>query len=109
MIAYLFSEIIIKNQNKDVQESTPKGSLFRVFLAFILACLAIPLLALIWGARVVDIQDVWLSLRDGVVLGDTRISFSDFLTFVLLFSHWLYFNSIIAICTKTFCTTKYKN
>mgnify|MGYP002700165113 FL=1 len=86
MIAYLFSEIIIKNQNKDVQESTPKGSLFRVFLAFILACCAIPLLALIWGARVVDIQDVWLSLKDGVVLGDTRVSISDFITFIIIFS-----------------------
>ena len=84
MIAYLFSEIIIKNQNKDVQESTPKGSLFRVFLAFILACCAIPLLALIWGARVVDIQDVWLSLKDGVVLGDTRVSISDFITFIII-------------------------
>ena len=84
LIAFLFSEIIIKNKN--IQESTPKGSLFNVFLAFILACCAIPLLALIWGARVVDIQDVWLSLKDGVVLGDTRVSISDFLTFVIIFS-----------------------
>ena len=33
LIAFLFSEIIIKNKN--IQESTPKGSLFNVFLAFI--------------------------------------------------------------------------
>jgi small-conductance mechanosensitive channel len=86
IISFLFSEIIIKNQNKNIQESSSKGSLFNVFLAFILACCAIPLLALIWGARVVDIQDVWLSLKDGVVLGDTRISISDFITFVIIFS-----------------------
>ncbi len=86
LISFLFSEIIIKKQNKNIQESTSKGSLFNVFLAFILACCAIPLLALIWGARVVDIQDVWLSLKDGVVLGDTRISISDFITFVIIFS-----------------------
>jgi len=86
LISFLFSEIIIKNQNKNIQESSSKGSLFNVFLAFILACCAIPLLALIWGARVVDIQDVWLSLKDGVVLGDTRISISDFITFVIIFS-----------------------
>jgi len=85
LIAFLFSEIIIRNQNKNIQESTSKGSLFNVFLAFILACCAIPLLALIWGARVVDIQDVWLSLKDGIVLGDTRISISDFVTFVIIF------------------------
>jgi len=86
LIAYLSSEVIIKSQNKNNQDKASKGSLFRVFLAFILACLAIPLLALIWGARVVDIQDVWLSLKDGVVLGDTRISISDFITFVIIFS-----------------------
>ena len=86
LISFLFSEIIIKNQNKNIQESSSKGSLFNVFLAFILACCAIPLLALIWGARVVDIQDVWLSLKDGIVLGDTRISISDFITFVIIFS-----------------------
>ena len=86
LISFLFSEIIIKNQNKNIQESSSKGSLFNVFLAFILACCAIPILALIWGARVVDIQDVWLSLKDGVVLGDTRISISDFITFVIIFS-----------------------
>lgn len=85
LISFLFSEVIIKNQNKNIQESTSKGSLFNVFLAFILACCAIPLLALIWGARVVDIQDVWLSLKDGIVLGDTRISISDFITFVIIF------------------------
>ena len=86
LIAYLSSEVIIKSQNKNNQDKSSKGGLFRVFLAFILACLAIPLLALIWGARVVDIQDVWLSLKDGVVLGDTRISISDFITFVIIFS-----------------------
>ena len=86
LIAYLSSEVIIKSQNKNNQDKASKGGLFRVFLAFILACLAIPLLALIWGARVVDIQDVWLSLKDGVVLGDTRISISDFITFVIIFS-----------------------
>ena len=86
LIAYLSSEVIIKSQNKNNQDKASKGGLFRVFLAFILACFAIPLLALIWGARVVDIQDVWLSLKDGVVLGDTRISISDFITFVIIFS-----------------------
>ena len=86
LIAYLSSEVIIKSQNKNNQDKASKGGLFQVFLAFILACLAIPLLALIWGARVVDIQDVWLSLKDGVVLGDTRISISDFITFVIIFS-----------------------
>jgi hypothetical protein len=31
LISFLFSEIIIKNQNKNIQESSSKGSLFNVF------------------------------------------------------------------------------
>ncbi len=68
------------------QETQRYGALFRIALGFAFICLAIPLLALIWGARVSDLQEVWLYLREGVSLGDTRISFTDFLTFVLIFS-----------------------
>jgi small-conductance mechanosensitive channel len=68
----------------EVQSS--KAGLLRVFLAFASACLSLPLLALIWGARVSDLQDVWLMLSEGVKLGETRFSFSDFLTFGLVFS-----------------------
>ncbi|MCP5074332.1 MAG: mechanosensitive ion channel family protein [Rhodobacteraceae bacterium] len=68
------------------QESQRYGALFRIALGFAFICLAIPLLALIWGARVSDLQEVWLYLREGVSLGDTRISITDFLTFVLIFS-----------------------
>jgi small-conductance mechanosensitive channel len=57
-----------------------------VFLAFAFVCLALPVLALIWGARVTDLQDLWFTLREGVTVGDTRVSFSDFLTFVIIFS-----------------------
>ena len=72
-------------QSNDTPETT-KGGLFRVLLAFALVFAALPLLALIWGARVSDLQELWLSLSEGVKLGETRVSFSDFLTFVLIFS-----------------------
>lgn len=62
------------------------GALFRISVGFILICVAVPFLALIWGARVSDLQEIWLMLRDGVSFGDTRISLTDFLTFVLVFS-----------------------
>ena len=62
------------------------GALFQIALGFAFISLAIPLLALIWGARVSELQEVWLYLREGMVLGETRISITDFLTFVLIFS-----------------------
>jgi small-conductance mechanosensitive channel len=68
------------------QVQSSQAGLLRVFLAFASACLSLPLLALIWGARVSDLQDVWLMLSEGVKLGETRLSFSDLLTFALVFS-----------------------
>ncbi|WP_069299327.1 DUF3772 domain-containing protein [Neptunicoccus sediminis] len=70
----------------DEDETQRYGALFRVAVGFIMICIALPLLALIWGARLVDLQEVWLMARDGISFGDNRISLTDFLTFVLVFS-----------------------
>jgi len=53
---------------------------------FVLTCLAVPLLALIWGARVSELQEVWIWLRDGVTIGDVRLSVTDVLAFILVFA-----------------------
>ncbi len=69
------------------QEETQRyGALFRVAVGFIMICVAVPLLALIWGARISDLQEIWLLARNGISVGDTRVSLTDFLTFVLIFS-----------------------
>lgn len=67
-------------------ERARQGALFRVALGFLFIIAAVPVLALIWGMRPSEIQDIWLWLRDGISIGDTRISLTDFLTFVLVFS-----------------------
>ena len=86
-IFYTLLALFVSDFTKvDNASETPKGGLFRVLLAFALVFAALPLLALIWGARVSDLQELWLSLSEGVKLGETRVSFSDFLTFVLIFS-----------------------
>tara|TARA_R110002124_G_scaffold48148_9_gene142443 strand:- start:6712 stop:9078 length:2367 start_codon:yes stop_codon:yes gene_type:complete len=89
----LFNLIVVFTEDalpiSDADETggpVPQTGLFRVFLAFGIACLSLPFLALIWGARVSDLQNVWLMLSEGVQLGDTRLSFSDLLTFALVFS-----------------------
>ncbi|GHA61568.1 mechanosensitive ion channel protein MscS [Amylibacter ulvae] len=62
------------------------GGLYKSAVGFALICLALPVLAIIWGARVSDISDLWIQLREGISIGDTRFSISDFLSFVLIFS-----------------------
>ncbi len=63
----------------------PSGGLYKIAIAFALICIATPVFALIWGARVSDINGLWFRLNEGVALGDTRISISDFLVFILIF------------------------
>ena len=57
-----------------------------VMLGFALILLGSPVLALIWGARVSDLMEVWTLITDGFTLGGRRISFADFLTFAIVFA-----------------------
>jgi len=59
--------------------------LIPVFVGFLLVVGAIPLLALIWGARLSDLLEVWVWLSDGVTIGESRFSLTDFLVFILVF------------------------
>ncbi|TRD22350.1 DUF3772 domain-containing protein [Palleronia caenipelagi] len=67
-----------------VPESQREG-LLPVLLGFLLTLAAIPLLALIWGARVSDLTDVWSAFRAGITIGQTRISPQDILAILLVF------------------------
>lgn len=63
-----------------------RDGLIPVLIGLLLSAAALPVLALIWGARWVEIAELWARLSEGVSLGETRISVSDFLTFVLVFA-----------------------
>ncbi|MGX9354262.1 DUF3772 domain-containing protein [Roseobacteraceae bacterium S113] len=67
------------------QADDEEDSLITVLIGFLLALGAIPVLALVWGARVADITEVWTRFREGLTLGETRIQPTDFLTFVAIF------------------------
>ncbi|MBA3324497.1 MAG: DUF3772 domain-containing protein [Rhodobacteraceae bacterium] len=62
-----------------------KDGLVPVLVAALLGFAALPLLALIWGARGSDIADVWFMLRDGVTFGGMRISIGMIVSFALVF------------------------
>lgn len=63
-----------------------RDSLLIVLVGFVLALLALPVLALIWGARVSDLTELWDRFLSGFSLGGVQISPTNFLTFALIFS-----------------------
>ncbi len=68
-----------------LDEQAAANALMPVLASFVSFLAALPVLALIWGARVVDLQEVWGKIRDGVMIGNTRISATEFFTFLAVF------------------------
>ena len=62
-----------------------RDSLFAALIGFVLVLMALPLLALIWGARVADLTELWSRFLAGFQIGDTRISPAAFLSFAVVF------------------------
>ncbi|EPX78461.1 DUF3772 domain-containing protein [Salipiger mucosus] len=62
------------------------NSLITVLAGFALMLGALPLLALTWGARPADLTELWAHFREGLVLGDTRISPTSFLAMIAIFA-----------------------
>ncbi len=69
----------------DVVHGASREGLAPVAIAAVLAVAALPLLALVWGARPSDVADVWYMLRDGVTLGGMRVSLGTITSFVVVF------------------------
>ncbi|PIE14634.1 MAG: mechanosensitive ion channel protein MscS [Rhodobacterales bacterium] len=71
--------LIVRSQER------AREALIPVLVNFMLVLLSLPFFALIWGARVTDLTEVWARFQVGFTFGDTRISPAVFMTFAIVF------------------------
>lgn len=63
-----------------------RDTLIPILFGMVLCVAILPLLALVWGARLTELAEAWTAITRGFVIGETRISPSDFVVFAVIFA-----------------------
>ena len=82
--------------------------LMPTLIGFFLLIASGPLFALIWGARVTDLTELWARARAGISIGDTTLSPGSFVTLVVVFSIGLFLTRAFQGTLKTSLLPKTK-
>ena len=82
----LLTQRVISDLYALVARTDAEGdALAPVLFSFALTLATLPLFALIWGARVADLTELWTRFQEGFTLGNSKISPTDFLFFAVVF------------------------
>ena len=81
----LVSDIYAAFMSTTAQDE-PDDALLPILIGFFLILVALPLFALIWGARSVDLLEIWNAVQKGIPIGDARLSPVNLLTFFVIFT-----------------------
>lgn len=68
-----------------MRDTNPSEALLPTLLNFGLLIMTLPVFALIWGARLTDLTELWARFRTGIAIGDTTISPGSFFTLIVVF------------------------
>jgi len=78
-----------------LDDSTARSALIPTLLGLALALASLPVLALIWGARVADLTELWARIREGFTLGDVRIAPENILSFAIVFTAFVLVTRVV--------------
>lgn len=67
-------------------DAADQEGLLPVLIGFGMALASLPVFALVWGAQLADITELWQRFLGGFQLGGTRVSPMDFLLFLVVFA-----------------------